>query len=229
MTPRIPIIIAVWGRKDLTYQTLKSLFECTQEEEGFRVIVIDNNSSQATKSVLLSFAPQIDELVFLKTNLGKPHAWNLGAAIAYQRSLFNEDQHPDKFVFCDNDLEFTPGWLTQMRNTYDAWEDFPLGVLSGWLNEVGRHKVDVQTKSGARLQLRAHPPGCCVMVSRKVVEAIGLFDSSVLIRGVDTAYNRRATAAGFKNGCVYPDSVVKHMGENSRTWNVKTGDLIQHP
>lgn len=221
----IPAIVMVsFGRPALLWKTLDSLKENT-EKDSYRLIVVDNGSLNEQR-VKLAQRTEIDELVLLGRNAGKPYSWNLGFLMSYNLCIADNDEKPDYFVFCDSDLEFSKEWLPTMMEVYKKYEHLPLGVLSGYLNTVGEFKVD-RVNSTEELEIRRHPPGCCLMVSRKVIEAVGLFDSKIKIRGVDTAYTARLWRAGYKNACIRNrGELVKHTGEKQRTWELISGKPI---
>lgn len=229
MPGRIPIIIASFGRSDLLRQSLTSLFaaESGATADQCRVIVVDNGSGAETRAVLSEFQGCIDDTVLLKTNKGKPNAWNLGAAMCYQLCTALDEDLPDYFVFCDSDVEYLPGWFPKLLDTYQIFEadDPQFAILSAYQNAVGPHKIKIVNVGTKAIQIRRYPPGCCWMISRRNFEQIGVFDSNILIRGVDTEYTRKAWHAGFKNGVVIP-TLVKHMGVQQRTWDLVSGDPI---
>lgn len=219
------IVICSFGRSKLLYSMLDSLFENT-EKGSFTVVVVDNGSKRSTRDVIMYFSDRIDRVIFLNRNAGKPYAWNLGIMSSYQLCIYDSDLLPDKFVLCDSDLYFNSGWLNNMLNVYSVHEKLPLGVLSGFKNYVGNSKKEIiKAPGGSKLELRRHPPGCCWMISRKVIEKVGLFDSTIRVRGVDTQYSKRLWDAGYHNACVHPVTVVEHRGEHQRTWNVQTGKV----
>lgn len=208
----------------MLWKTLDSL-QAHTAVDSYRLILVDNGSDEGLRAKL-SQRTEIDELVLLGRNAGKPYSWNLGFLMCYNLCAADGDEIPDYFVFCDSDLEFTPGWLQKMLEIYKRNEHLPLGVVSGYLNACGEFKIDAQA-SQSDLQIRRHPPGCCWIVKREVIESVGLLDSKAKIRGIDTAYTKRLWREGYKNACVVP-SLVKHTGENQTTWELISGTPIYH-
>lgn len=223
-TPETPtIVICSFGRSKLLFNTLSSLFENTGDLDSYRLIVVDNGSRRETLNVLYGFQDKIDELILLGRNAGKPYSWNLGISTVYTLDAIEGDSLPDYFVLCDSDIEFTPGWLTKMLHIYKLFEDLPLGVLSGYLTNVGEFKRERFEREGIKIDVRRHPPGCCWLVRRSVIEKVGLFSTNIKIRGVDTVYTRACWHNGYMNACVYPESLVDHTGHEQRTWDLVTG------
>jgi GT2 family glycosyltransferase len=228
---RVPIIIVNYGRADIFKQSLTSLFQSDflDHELHPRVIVIDNEPSDATRDAMFFFKYRINDMVFLLENKGKPHAWNLGISMVYQLCVANGEQLPDYFVFCDSDIVYFKDWFHKMVGTCEAFSDLPIGILGGFMNDVGEHKIRRKRKKGYQIQVRRYIPGCCWIIPRFALEKIGMFDSAIKIRGVDTTYCQRAWRMGFTNGVVSPQTVVKHIGEGLRTWDLVQGYSIRMP
>lgn len=227
MIKPIPIIIVNFGRSEILKRSLTYFRESMLGEQlAYRLIIVDNQSQDTTWKVMAEFRDLISDLIVLRDNKGKPWAWNVGIAHCYQLCMALGEELPDRFVLCDSDLEYYKNWLGRMDETYNAFADLPLGILSGFLTEVGQHKVQKAERGDQAMQIRRYPPGCCWMMSRKCLETVGLFDTRILIRSVDTSYCRRVWQAGFKNGVVAPGTVVQHLGEGSRTWDLVTGKTI---
>lgn len=219
---KVAIVIVSYGRPKLLTQTLDSLSANT-DPNLYRLIVVDSGSDAKVRQ-MLSTRDDIDELVLLKRNAGKPYAWNYGFLSTYNICENEGDELPDYFVFCDSDLYFKPGWLPKFLDIFKRHEYLNLGTVSAYAVPCGEFKID-KTKSDNEVQARRHPPGCCLMINRKTVEAVGLFDSKVKIRGVDTSYTRRLWSAGYIN-MVLVEGLVEHTGTNQRTWELVSGKSI---
>jgi GT2 family glycosyltransferase len=228
---RIPIVISSFGRSELLHLSLSSLFDAKSGANGFdsRVIVVDNGSGKETRDVLRHFEGCIDELILLKINKGKPNAWNIGIALSYQLCTVLDEDLPDYFILADSDVEYLPNWFPELVAVYKTFETEiqNFAILSAFQNVVGPHKIKIRAKGDKFIQLRRYPPGCCWMISRKAFEQIGFFDSDRLIRGVDTEYCKKSWAAGFQNAVVSP-TLVKHIGEKQRTWDLVSGESIYY-
>ena len=219
----IALILVSFGRCELLKQTLSSLL-ATEEGHRASITVIDNGSQPHVVDALVSNKKNIDNLILLNDNRGKPYAWNLGVQIVNERCLALERFLPEYYLFCDSDLIFKEGWLDRLLETYDCHRDLPLGILSGFAHI--KHQLNICSNPlypNNDINIAPFPAGCCMFMHRSVYEKVGKFDDSRLIRTVDTSYYRRAHTAGYVTACVHPDSVIEHTGWHERTWNILDG------
>lgn len=204
----LTVIIVSYGRSKLLDHTLKS-WEATNP--GSDLFLIDNASEQKTLDVIANHHKLFAHLSILEENKGKPFAHNFGASECDTPYL----------LFCDSDIEFKPGWFEAMSQVYQAAEDWPLGGLSGYT--YGHTHAAAHRK--VNIQMRTNPPGCAVMISRKVFQHAGGFDESIKIRTVDSRYYRRLQGLGYQNGMMWPQSAILHTGQKQRTFT-DTGEPI---
>ena len=135
---------------------------------------------------------------------------------------------PDYFLFCDNDLDFKPDWHNKLVTAYKEHRDLPLCGLSGmrWPS----HKLSgLQQGATTQINVIRFPPGCCILISAETFRANGLWDTSRLVRTVDTSYFRNAQRRGYKNASIHPRTVIDHTGKTSRSWHLQTGKPILLP
>lgn len=220
----IAIIIVSFGRSKLLKQTLESLF-ATREKTNYKLYVVDNASGQQTLDVLIKHKNRIDHLVLLNKNQGKPYAWNLGVSIAKERCKVLKASAPDYYLFCDNDLLFHQNWQQVLLDTYEEHrQNHKLCGLSAviWPPHLENAKV-MGTNPKTQMSVYRYPPGCCVLMSKEAYSDIGNWDTTRLIRTVDTSYFRNAFEKGYINGSVYPTTLVEHTGAKFRSWHNGTG------
>lgn len=103
----IDIILLTWNRLKLLKRTLQSIKERTQHP--YRLIVIDNNSSDGTQDFLRKEIETgfIKVLILNDKNIGQTRAFNKGFA----------QVESETFIVTQNDLEapdLKPCWLEQM-------------------------------------------------------------------------------------------------------------------
>ena len=201
-----------YGRHWLLDHTLDTLFANTDPDK-FRLILIDNGSKQPVRDVIAKYTDKIDDLILFNRNAGKPYAQNIGMSHVYNQCLILKDEIPNHFIVCDSDLEFKPGWLEKMTELYHEFEPQKLGCLSGY----NHNKIDSTRVVAGKIHWRPYCPGCCMMFSRQLWEKVGIFDTRMLIRTVDTGYLKRCRVAGYENANVL-DTVVDHTGKAYRTF-----------
>lgn len=219
------VIIVTYGRSKLTKNTLDTLLNSRYNPAYVTVTVIDNGSHPELVSILTQYHTQIDNLVLLNDNRGKPYAWNLGVQIVQQECRATNKPTPQYLLFCDNDISFKPGWHEKLVNTFREYKDLPLCAISGYT--WPHHKIE-EIKRGQtqiNIQTKAFPPGCCVFMSKESYIKNGPWDTRRLIRSVDTSYFRNAKRRGWKVGSIWPESVIEHadIGHKQRTWNISNG------
>lgn len=214
------VIIVSFGRTELMCTTLRSLL--ATKDDRISITVVDNGSLDETIGLLVQYRKHIDNLVLMSKNCGKPYAWNLGVSVAIERCKILNKPKPTHYLFCDNDLEFLPGWHKKMVDTYEDHKSLPLCGLSGM--RWPTHQLDVRQGKTTQINIVRFPPGCCVMIADDIYQRTGAWDTARLIRTVDTRYFRNAQNKGYLNGSVYPDTVINHTGRMARSWHLQTGE-----
>ncbi len=201
---------AKWHVAILTYGNLAETKRCLASleatvDEPFVVHVIDNASSDGTQQWLRSCGKPWLRVRCNEANRGVPGGRNDLLAFALP------NMRPDDWlVFCDNDLEFTTGWLAKYR---DAMRQFPNARMLG---QVG-HLVQVLGERRALLPAfgRTRPVdvlsgGFACMVRADVAAAIGPFDEKLgLFWHEDDDWSVRALQLGVELVAV-PDAGVVH-------------------
>lgn len=107
-SPRISAIICTHNRDSYLGAAIDSLL--TQDFPDYEVIVVDNASTDSTKSVVQERLPHPRLHYVYEATLGLSVARNAGAVVA-QGSIL---------AYLDDDAEASPGWLTALAYQYDA-------------------------------------------------------------------------------------------------------------
>jgi glycosyltransferase involved in cell wall biosynthesis len=104
-------------------------------DEPHELLVFDNGSCPEVRAFLADALQEgaIDYLLLSNENLGKAGAWNI---------VF-EAAPGDVMAFCDSDIFFKPGWLTEHLRILKTFPD--VGMITGL---PIRQQVDVFTKTG---------------------------------------------------------------------------------
>jgi len=114
-TPKISVIVPVYGQIDYTLRCIQSLIEA-QTQTPFEIIIADDCSPDISVEALISL-PAI-KLIGTPTNQGFIRTCNLGARAARGEFL----------VFLNNDTIVQAGWLDALVQTF---ADFPDCGLAG--------------------------------------------------------------------------------------------------
>jgi GT2 family glycosyltransferase len=213
------VIIVSFGRLGLMRQTLKSLM--ATKDQHTSTTVIDNGSLDELVTFLLGYRSQLDNLVLLPSNRGKPYAWNLGVRIATEQCKKLNLPMPTHYLFCDNDISFKPNWNAKLVAAYEEHRKLPLCGLSGM--RWPKHQLSLREGNNTTINITRFPPGCCVMISKEAFADVGDWDTKTLIRTVDTSYFRRAHNKSYHNASIYPNSVIDHTGREQRSWHIASG------
>lgn len=115
LTPRVSVIIPVYGKIDYTLMCLRSIANCSIGVP-FEVIVVDDCSLDNTLDELKRVSGV--RVVSNQTNQGFIRSCNAGAAVA----------HGEYLCFLNNDTQVCDGWLDELVRTFD---DFPDVGLAG--------------------------------------------------------------------------------------------------
>ena len=215
------VIIVTHNNLQHTVACLESLLRFFPEQS--EIIVVDNASSDGTRSYLLAMAEHHDALSlrFLDENLGWCAAGNQGLALAQGRYL----------VLLNNDVMLPPGWLEGLHACMDrvAEKDTgfgPVGMVGPISNTVGGlQKVSgpnrptleeldqfaalIRERHAGQWQQTWFLSGFCLMISRACYEAIGAMDERFSPGGFDdNDLVLRAQEAGWT--CLIAGDVYIH-------------------
>ncbi len=181
---RLSVVIATRDRASYIERALAS-FALQQGAPSFEAIVVDNGSSDSTRSVVMAAAETsnfpIRYLFEPEPNRGK--ARNRGVAVA------------EGFIvlFCDDDVVVPPGFLA----AHEAAHDAPGLVVNGAIVNVPdyehRPKPSLGNYSGAFLCT------CNVSIPKAAIDAVGGFDESFHLYGwEDTELGVRLRENGMR-------------------------------
>jgi GT2 family glycosyltransferase len=189
-------------------------------DRDFELIVVDNGSSDGTRSYLLKLADGDARIRVLLNgrNAGFAPACNQGLGLALGENL----------VLLNNDTMVAPGWLSgllaHLRNP-------GVGLVGPVTNRIG-NEAEVETgyrtwgeflefarrrageRAGDWLELRT-PAMFCLAMRRQTYRHLGPLDERYEVGLLeDDDYADRAREAGYQLRCV-EDTVVHHFGEAS--------------
>ncbi len=203
MYPNVSIISINYNGASVTCELLESLKKITYP--NIEVIIVDN-ASKEDPSTILANHPWI-KFISSKTNLGFAGGNNLGLHAA----------SGDYFLLLNNDTEVHPGFLEPLVELME--NDKTIGVASpkiifhhspGVIQFAGFNPINPYTGRGTSIGFgqqdvgqynqshetsRAH--GAAMMISRKVVEKVGLMADLFFLYYEEMDYCERIKKAGF--------------------------------
>jgi GT2 family glycosyltransferase len=225
--PEASIIVPVYNHFELTYGCLEAI-AAHIEAPTYEVIVVDDCSSDATTRMLAG----VDGVRVVRNDkqLGFIGACNAGAAAARGQYL----------VFLNNDTQVQPGWLRELRDTFDneptagfvgsklIYPDGRLQEAGGVIRRDGRaaligRNADPNDPRFSYLRRADYCSGASIMVPRELFESLGGFDTHFAPAYYeDTDLACRVRQAG-REVFYQPLSVVVHYEGMTGGTSVATG------
>ena len=114
----LTVMFSTHNGQSVLPRMLESLCRARPPVGGWRVIAVDNASTDASAEILRSFVARLPLTVLSEPLPGKNRALN--------RAL--KQAEGDLYVFCDDDVVVAEDWLEQWRDTADARQGFDLFV-----------------------------------------------------------------------------------------------------
>ena len=218
------IVIPVFNRWRYTQACLESLR--TQTTQDFRVVVVDDGSTDETAAALVRDYPEV-EVVQGDGNL----FWTAGVNRGIERALA---LGADRVMTLNNDVLAAPDFVAQMLAAADSHPTVVLGayeldaatgeaIYAGELLDFRtntRHDLLVELPTEQRVGL--HPvtylPGRGLLIPKAVIDKIGLFDEKRLPHYMaDFDYTSVARRAGFQVLINYAAKLSTYPEESGQT------------
>jgi len=121
----LTVLLATRNRAGVLRDVLDSYLALQAPAAGWKLVVVDNGSTDQTGEVLASFAGRLPLQSLSEPKLGKNFALNRGLTLA----------EGDLVVFTDDDAFPHPQWLVELRKSADSHPDFDLfggSILPRW-------------------------------------------------------------------------------------------------
>lgn len=207
----ISIIIPTRNGEPFLAEQLEALQRQTYDG-AWEVLVVDNQSSDGTASVVRSYQAHIPELHLVPAHQkkGRPYACNTGARAA----------RGDRLLFCDADDVAEPGWVAAMARALEEADAVAGALETKDLNEDTTYRpFRYDEQHWVALDFLPFIAGANMGISRQIFEAIGGFDE-LLLTSQDIEISWRLQIQGFKLRFA-PDAVMKYRmrGSLSHLWH----------
>jgi len=228
-TPIFSVIIVSWNTRSLTLQAIQSILN--QQYRSVEIIVVDNASSDDTVQAVKDRFPHV-LLITNEENVGFARANNQGIAAA--RGQY--------FVLLNSDAQLLSDDIFRIAQQSFA-EDDSLGILGGKLllangqvQAFGRSFLTLDRLVKQQLLFSSFPKrreekrkiksvdyvdGAFLVISRHVVDAIGLMREDYFMYGEDMEWCARASRAGWRVK-VRNDLLIRHVHAASSKQNYRT-------
>ena len=220
--PKVSIIVLNWNGKKFLKNCLDSLQKVIYSH--LEIIVVDNNSKDGSQEFVKANYQKVI-LIENKENYGFAKGNNIGL----------EASTGDYILILNNDTIVTPNFLYSLIKDFEdnpkiaclqpqirLSEDEQLldGVgafltFTGFLYHFGYLKDRMEPKYNKRMKIFS-AKGACMILRRKAIEKVGLFDEDFFIFFEETDLCFRLWLAGYS--VVYePKSVIYHLGGGDTT------------
>jgi glycosyltransferase involved in cell wall biosynthesis len=227
---QLDVIIPTYNRCVSLERAVKSLLKAeVPEGNQVRVLVVDNRSTDATRSVAERLAQESGGVVVYvaeSRNQGRSFALNTGIthSTADLMGFIDDDEEVDEgwfraifTAFLDSSVDYIGGpYHPQWPVAPPKWLDHPhTRVAIGWA-DFG----DVR-RSFSDAAFDALPLGGNSVLRRHCFDKVGLYSTELgrtakrLLAGEDTEMHERLVAAGM-NGFYHPELIIYHHIAESR-------------
>jgi glycosyltransferase involved in cell wall biosynthesis len=192
--PFVSIVVPTWNRAGFLGDCLKSLVAQDYQRNRYEIIVVDDGSTDSTKTVVDGFRGYATSLYRLEDHRGLNAARNRGIALA----------RGELICFIDDDALAPQPWLRAMVGGYQRWPEAgcyggpirlrlegPAPRLCG-RESLGEGELDLGLEE--RPVQRIH--GGNMAVTRKAQAAAGLFLESLPLYGEEEEWEQRHLDAG---------------------------------
>lgn len=219
--PLVSVIIVNWNGKNAVKKCLTSLF--AQNYRNLQVIVSDNNSKDGSKEMIRGNFRGV-ELIENDKNFGFAEGNNIAL----------EKAKGEYVLLLNNDTEVTKNFLYYLVSTLEKRKD--IGVVQPKILYKGNSSYNNESINsigafftptgflyypgyGKRSNLPMYNKetkifsayGACMLIRKKLVDKIGLFDPDFFLYFEETDFCLRVYLAGYK--VIYvPRSLIYHRG-----------------
>jgi glucosyl-dolichyl phosphate glucuronosyltransferase len=220
---KVTVAIPTYNRADFLRQTLAGVIAQQFPREHFEILVLDNNSTDQTRSVVTEFAAAAPAPRYiLETQQG----------LDYARNRAIREARGDIILFGDDDILVQPDWIAQMSVPLLADVAQRIGAVGGevipifpdglpdWVREW--HAPLAFRADLGPIDPRHSPMGANLAFPKWVFDRLGLFHTALdraagnYFSGGDSEMIRRVRSAGLEVW-FSPGAAVKHQMPASRT------------
>lgn len=221
------VTVVCLNRLDSTKRTLATFVESAkQDSTPFRLMLVDNGSTDGTPAYLVEFAEANPQLSVFPIRLDKP---TNSISEAVNRGWY-EGRECGYFVKLDNDIIPNPAWLGRMKAMLDAEPMFGEIGICVTPSPNGLHAVLNKTRyfkahlNGGREMLW----GACIMVRVDVLKKVGVLHEG-MPRDEDREFSTRIVDAGYVIGYLPNGERAQHIGgmATESDWKLRQRKFVQ--
>ena len=230
------VLLATKNRAPILRDVLESFCHLQAPQGGWKLVVVDNGSTDDTERVLGSFSNRLPLHTMREARQGKNFALNSGLTLL----------EGDLAVFTDDDVFPRNDWLIQLRQAADEHSDYSIfgGVVvprwetspPHWIRWVDWGPVYALTPEGV-IEGELRPEnitlvyGPNMMIRASAFQSGSRFDTGIgpngksYPMGSETELVQRLTQEGHKSWHV-PSAIVEHLVRSeqmNRSWVLERG------
>lgn len=230
------VVVVNWNGGEYLAVCLESVLAATRPKGGLGVYVVDNGSTDGSAEMVEDQFPEV-KLIKNQQNLGFAEGNNVGLRQAlkdgaeYLVVLNNDTQvesqlfvgllsetRGDRVGIVSPKIYFAPGREFHYHRYQDSERGKVIWYAGGvidWQNVLSWHQGINEVDRGQfnHAQETEFATGCCLLITQKVVEKVGLFDPAYFAYWEDNDLCQRAKRAGFK---------IRY-GPQGRLWHFNAG------
>jgi GT2 family glycosyltransferase len=205
MAPLVIAVVLNWNRRDDTLACVASLLRSTYEP--LHVLVCDNGSVDDTPAAVRSVYPSVEvlELGYNRgfaggANAGLRHALAVGAeyVLALNNDTFVEPAMIERLVEATAfDVGIVAPLIYYASAPDTIWSAG--GLRSRWtLEQIYDLRGQCDPGTWPPVLARDFVPGCAMLISRTILESVGLFDERFFMYYEDSDLCLRVRQAGYR-------------------------------
>jgi len=241
ISPLVYAVILNWNRCEDTLACLASLSRL--DYPNLRVLLVDNGSSDGTPEAVARQFPDV-EVIVNESNLGFAAGCNVGLRHALERGA-------DYIFLLNNDTLVDPAALNHLialsgpnvgivaPKIYYAADPTRIWSVGGMrhpltLEKTGDGRGQIDVGQWDDVMERDYLVGCALLLSRRLLTEVGLFDERFFMYYEDSDLSLRARQAGFRL-LLSPQARVWHKvavssggsdSPNERYWMARSSVLF---
>lgn len=209
----VSIVIPTYNRADFLREAIISIIKYSSNYNAIEILVIDNNSTDNTFSIVKEFMKLHTFIYYYKEE-------NQGLSYAKNRAI--KEASGDVIIFLDDDIEIDQQWLSAML---EPLNDTSIAVVGG---KVLPYKINIPNwlpqqyyflasifDPGDEIKLVSHVMGGNCAIRKEVFDQIGIFDTALgrkgdlLLSGEENDLYSKITQKGYKI-CFTPKALIYH-------------------
>lgn len=207
----ISVVVPVYNDPKGVSRTISSVVSSTQSPDLDEIIVVDNNSNDATESIIKEFTRDVDLVKY---------AYEGDVQTSYAaRNTGIERATGDYIVFLDADVTVSEGWLTAAIDEMNSAEVHYMGCAVEVVDESDEPTVFSQYNQHSTFMIEdliekhGYAPTVCLFVTEELVSDVGQFNENLISTG-DMEFGNRVKDGGYE--LHYTDQVtISHPARTS--------------